>query len=702
MPTARRPTDKASSHEARSEPLLLRKVCPCGGGCAECAAERQRDESEFAFPVRAKLRIGAIDDPLEQEADRVGDQVMATPAVLDISSAPPRIQHFSSPSSGQTVAAPPSVDRALANPGTTLEPSLRQDMEQRFGRDFSQVRVHADAQAGASARAVGARAYTVGRDIVFADRQSSADRALLAHELAHTVQQSGLASLATLQRVPIIDPASAAPTREPLEVIAQRIAKLAFGPQQDFGDFPTGPVLSVVRDDQSGEIFVALNTGIKDKVSEIIEQRLLARIDAISKGQVEVIHDIVPGGHAEVVAVNKAILAREGATQRTVTSEDMPTFELHNVWLKESRRFETAARCEHCDELTKGVRVTELLDIAENPVSATSPRARTVVGNITTDEPGPGGKPPAEFEGHVGEPVTHQETAAQTTSAGGELSEAKTELQAKSNVDEPPITGVGEGIGPEFVPKAFRFGADIGEGVITGIISDYFTSKIFHYFQHRQLKKDLEALQPEIEYEKTQAVEQKSTRIAAGNSNTLPFWAGPQFYWVITIRLRTFSTTAVGGGHSVAMSSTRPELVSVTISQRRTSKSGRIEQGKPIVAPGLHAAILQQDAQTVIYSQPIMSWGAVIPPDLEKRVALERSHHAEHIDKLRFSNTGKEVTSDSLLAWARLKYPRLLADPRLLQQIYTSQEFSGSQDARERAAMALVIKLREEELWSSF
>src|SRR5262249_5093546 len=71
----------------------------------------------------------------------------------------------------------------------------RSFMEPRFGHDFSRVRVHTDAEATASARAVDAQAYTVGRDVVFDNGryapQTSAGRHLLAHELAHVVQQSG-------------------------------------------------------------------------------------------------------------------------------------------------------------------------------------------------------------------------------------------------------------------------------------------------------------------------------------------------------------------------------------------------------------------------------------------------------------------------------------------------------------------------------
>jgi len=66
-------------------------------------------------------------------------------------------------------------------------------MEPRFGHDFSQVRVHTDARAGESARAVDAVAYTVGPHVVFAEGQHRPDtnkgQRLLAHELTHVVQQ---------------------------------------------------------------------------------------------------------------------------------------------------------------------------------------------------------------------------------------------------------------------------------------------------------------------------------------------------------------------------------------------------------------------------------------------------------------------------------------------------------------------------------
>lgn len=96
--------------------------------------------------------------------------------------------------SGQGV--PASVSETLARPGRPLGADTRDFMESRFGSDFGAVRIHDDSAAGASAQEVDAHAFTVGQDIVFGAGQyqpdSDSGRHLLAHELAHTVQQQGL------------------------------------------------------------------------------------------------------------------------------------------------------------------------------------------------------------------------------------------------------------------------------------------------------------------------------------------------------------------------------------------------------------------------------------------------------------------------------------------------------------------------------
>jgi hypothetical protein len=91
-------------------------------------------------------------------------------------------------------AEPSIVHEVLRSPGHRLPPNTRAFMESHFGHDFSRVRVHTDAKAAESARAVDALAYTVGQEMVFGRRQyapsTTAGRRLLSHELTHVVQQN--------------------------------------------------------------------------------------------------------------------------------------------------------------------------------------------------------------------------------------------------------------------------------------------------------------------------------------------------------------------------------------------------------------------------------------------------------------------------------------------------------------------------------
>jgi len=201
--------------------------------------------------IQAKLRVGPPDDPYEREADRVADRVvrMPDPAVADHNQASGGIQSTGSQSprgaSGPTdspafssfsslnefartslqrkcaeceeeeektlqrknhepasatvksdpAVAPRIVHEVLNSPGQPLDAATRAFMEPRFAHDFSQVRVHTDARAAESARAVNALAYTVGRDVVVGSGQyapgTRAGRSLMAHELTHVVQRRG-------------------------------------------------------------------------------------------------------------------------------------------------------------------------------------------------------------------------------------------------------------------------------------------------------------------------------------------------------------------------------------------------------------------------------------------------------------------------------------------------------------------------------
>lgn len=192
---------KAASATSVTSNKILQRQCACGnhtasgGECSSCASKK----------LQRKLSIGSTNDPMELEADRVADQVMAyQPAHSFSNTSAPKIQRRAEHSSEKTGEVPASVEHVLARSGSPLPTSVRKDMEQRFGQDFSQVRMHTGSTAEQSATDVNANAYTVGNNIVFNRGQFSPETSrgkhLLAHELTHVVQQSNTSGLTKIQR----------------------------------------------------------------------------------------------------------------------------------------------------------------------------------------------------------------------------------------------------------------------------------------------------------------------------------------------------------------------------------------------------------------------------------------------------------------------------------------------------------------------
>ncbi len=159
--------------------------------------------------IQTRLAINTEGDEYEQEAERVADQVMRMPQ--------PRVQRACACETcskstierngdrqlqtmaiqGQSTSAanlPSIVQKVISSTGQPLDHTTKAFMESRFGYDFGHVRIHASPQAGEAATAVNARAFTVGSMVVFDHGEYSPTsvegRRLLAHELAHVVQQS--------------------------------------------------------------------------------------------------------------------------------------------------------------------------------------------------------------------------------------------------------------------------------------------------------------------------------------------------------------------------------------------------------------------------------------------------------------------------------------------------------------------------------
>src|SRR5271157_1107245 len=210
---------------------------------------RIRIHPPAAGTIQTKLAINQPGDEYEQEADRISEQVMRMPEPrsrdlcscgggcpkcqakrADQGSEPLQTKRVGSSDVGQT-AAPPIVPEVLRSSGRPLDAAARAFFEPRFGHDFSRVRVHTGPIAAESAREIGARAYTVGRHIVFGEGEyapaSDVGRGLLTHELAHVVQQDGGRTYGVVQRREVDDRSCAGLTDIESDVNAEVNSKIA-------------------------------------------------------------------------------------------------------------------------------------------------------------------------------------------------------------------------------------------------------------------------------------------------------------------------------------------------------------------------------------------------------------------------------------------------------------------------------------------
>jgi hypothetical protein len=200
------------------------RACPFGGACHTCPTHLQ-----------AKLAVGEPDDEYEREADRAAERVMRMPEPANAQRracpereaedsacggspdgrTPPLIQRQIDPEEeedeldeDETLRTKSSGSRtpkvggalqdriqAMRGGGRPLDAEARAFLEPRFGADFSRIRIHDQPDAADSARSLSARAFTLGRDIFFGGGEYSPGtrlgKELLAHELAHVVQQAG-------------------------------------------------------------------------------------------------------------------------------------------------------------------------------------------------------------------------------------------------------------------------------------------------------------------------------------------------------------------------------------------------------------------------------------------------------------------------------------------------------------------------------
>jgi hypothetical protein len=166
---------------------LLQRQCSCGqhtagGECAECRSQDEKAE----VPGIVREVLSSAGEPLDPETrgflePRFSAEFSSLPAQL--SASPADTLRIGSARDPLESAADSAAERALNSPAGS------------DGVDFGRVRIHHGPQAAAAARAVQSRAFTVGSHLVFGDGEfqprSNAGQRLLAHELAHVLQQTG-------------------------------------------------------------------------------------------------------------------------------------------------------------------------------------------------------------------------------------------------------------------------------------------------------------------------------------------------------------------------------------------------------------------------------------------------------------------------------------------------------------------------------
>ncbi|HEY5745433.1 MAG TPA: DUF4157 domain-containing protein [Chryseolinea sp.] len=242
MKTAETKTVSGASKSKAGAPFFSKKVEPAFFG------ERGVDQSSFFKPsvfnlvgnktIQAKLTIGQSDDRYEREADAMADKVvqrLASPEPLTkkaasiqakplVGTITPLVQtkcaaceheeklqaKNENNNPGQTASA--SIEsnlNASKGSGSPLPESTRTQMESSFGADFSSVRIHSDSAAAEMNKNLNAQAFTHGSDIYFNSGKYNVNgqqgKHLLAHELTHVVQQSGMEPNNTLQRYAHVD-----------------------------------------------------------------------------------------------------------------------------------------------------------------------------------------------------------------------------------------------------------------------------------------------------------------------------------------------------------------------------------------------------------------------------------------------------------------------------------------------------------------
>ncbi len=181
--------DYYAKRDAAHVERAVRRFAPGAAGVQNAA--------EYIPAITLRVRRGVKEWAASGRITEVPDELADVVAAL----APPRpqagpggaLQRKGRNDSAQAPAADPEAMRARLGSGQPLDSGLRSRMESAFGASFGHVRTHTDANGAALAREANARAFTVGEHIAFGSGEyqpgTLTGDALIAHELAHTLQQ---------------------------------------------------------------------------------------------------------------------------------------------------------------------------------------------------------------------------------------------------------------------------------------------------------------------------------------------------------------------------------------------------------------------------------------------------------------------------------------------------------------------------------
>jgi hypothetical protein len=156
-------------------------------GASETARARAPSTPSKRASAAPRPKLGGAHTSAEASADRAAERAVRAPTRVE-SATPDPLARATSPHVAREL-------EALHGEGAPLPPTTRRFFEARYGTDLARVRVHDSPRAHALTRELGARALTIGEQIAFAPGEyapeSPEGRALLAHELAHVVQERG-------------------------------------------------------------------------------------------------------------------------------------------------------------------------------------------------------------------------------------------------------------------------------------------------------------------------------------------------------------------------------------------------------------------------------------------------------------------------------------------------------------------------------